>query len=134
MPWGRGPSFSRGPSQDEGLVRVDLSGPRRELAAALRALRQARSLIVSDPDILGGDPVFRGTRVPVHLIATLLEQGEGESELRQAYPRVTLDMIRLAPLYAQAYPLRGRPRRQQSWHARPPLRQTRRPLPELKPS
>jgi hypothetical protein len=28
----------------------------------------------SDPEILGGEPVFRGTRVPVHLIATPEEQ------------------------------------------------------------
>lgn len=53
-------------SVDEGLVKVDLQQPRRDLAAALRELRRARSLVVTDPDILGGDPVFRGTRVPVH--------------------------------------------------------------------
>jgi uncharacterized protein (DUF433 family) len=28
-------------------------------------------LIVTDPEILGADPVFRSTRVPVHLIAEL---------------------------------------------------------------
>ena len=47
-------------------------------------LRRARDLVVSDPDILGGDPVFRGTRVPVHLIATLLGQGSTEAELLEA--------------------------------------------------
>ena len=31
--------------------------------------------MVTHPDILGGDPVFRGTRVPVHVIAAMLEQG-----------------------------------------------------------
>ena len=31
----------------------------------LHDLRTARRLVVSDPEILGGDPVFRGTRVPV---------------------------------------------------------------------
>ena len=25
--------------------------------------------MVADPEIMGGDPVFQGTRVPVHLIA-----------------------------------------------------------------
>src|SRR5262249_55845482 len=53
-------------SLDEGLVKVDLHEPRRDLAASLRALRRARSLVVTDPEILGGDPVFRGTRIPVH--------------------------------------------------------------------
>lgn len=53
-------------SVDEGLIKVDLQQPRRDLAASLRELRRARSLVVTDPEILGGDPVFRGTRVPVH--------------------------------------------------------------------
>ena len=99
-------------SLDDGLVKIDLREPRRESAASLRALRRARSLAVSDPEILGGEPVFRGTRVPVHLIATLVERGSMEVEILEAYPRLTSEMIRLAPAYAQAYPLRGRPRKQ----------------------
>jgi uncharacterized protein (DUF433 family) len=40
-----------------------------------RDLHRARRLVVSDPDIVRGDPVFRGTRVPVHMIADLIAQG-----------------------------------------------------------
>jgi uncharacterized protein (DUF433 family) len=109
------------------LVKIDLREPRRELAASLRALRRARSLAVSDPEILGGEPVFRGTRVPVRVIATLVEQGSTEVAILKAYPRLTSEMIRLAPAYAQAYPLRGRPRKQ-PWRDRPPLRRARKPL------
>jgi hypothetical protein len=65
--------------------------------------------------------------VPVHLIATLVEQGSIEAEILKAYPRLTPEMIRLAPAYAQAYPLRGRPRKQ-PWRDRPPLRRVRTPL------
>ena len=115
-------------SLDGGLVKIDLSEPRRELAASLRALRRARSLAVSDPEILDGEPVFRGTRVPVHLIATLVEQGSTEAAILKAYPRLTPEMIRLAPAYAQAYPLRGRPRKQHPWRDRSPLRRVRAPL------
>jgi len=50
------------------LVKIDLREPRHELATSLRELRRARRLVVSDPEILGGDPLFRGTRVPVHVI------------------------------------------------------------------
>ena len=114
-------------SLDDGLVKIVLREPRRELAASLRALRRARSLASSDPEILGGEPAFRGTRVPVHLIATLVEQGSTEAEILKAYPRLTPEMIRLAPAYAQAYPLRGRPRKQ-PWRDRPPLRRVRAPL------
>jgi uncharacterized protein (DUF433 family) len=114
-------------SLEGGLLKIDLRGPRRELAASLRDLRRARRVVVSDPEILGGDPVFRGTRVPVHLIAELLARGSKPTELIEGYPRLTAEMIRLAPVYAAAYPLRGRPRRQ-PWRDQQPVRHGRRRL------
>jgi uncharacterized protein (DUF433 family) len=114
-------------SLEGGLVKIDLREPRRELATSLRDLRRARRLVVSDPEILGGDPVFRGTRVPVHLIAELVAQGSKPAELIESYPRLTADMIRLAPIYASAYPLRG-PRRKLPWSVQEPVRRGRRRL------
>lgn len=110
-----------------GLLKVDLREPRRELATALRRLRRAHQLVITDPDILGGEPVFRGTRVPVHPIAAQLANGATEAELRQAYPRLTVEMVGLAPLFVAAYPPRGRPRTQ-PWHGREPIRRQRRKL------
>ncbi len=120
---------SSGPvlSLEGGFLKIDLREPRRELATALRALRRARHLVMSDPEILGGDPVFRGTRVPVHMIATIIGQGETEDDLLASYPRLTPEMIRLAPIYAAAYPMRGRPRKQ-PWQDGQPTHQTRRRL------
>jgi uncharacterized protein (DUF433 family) len=114
-------------SLEGGLIKIDLREPRRALAASLRDLRRARRLVVSDPEILGGDPVFRGTRVPVHLVAELLAQGSKPAELIEGYPRLTAEMIRLAPVYAAAYPLRGRPRKQ-PWRDQQPVRRRRRRL------
>jgi uncharacterized protein (DUF433 family) len=114
-------------SLEGGLIKIDLREPRRALAASLRDLRRAHRLVVTDPEILGGDPVFRGTRVPVHLIAELVAQGSAPTELIAAYPRLTAEMIRLAPVYAAAYPLRGRPRRQ-PWRDDQPVRRVRRKL------
>jgi uncharacterized protein (DUF433 family) len=114
-------------SLEGGLVKIDLREPRRALAASLRELRRARRLVVSDPEILGGDPVFHGTRVPVHLIAELVAQGAQPAELIEGHPRLTTEMIRLAPIYAAAYPLRGRPRRQ-PWRDHEPVRRSRRRL------
>ena len=114
-------------SLEGGLIKIDLREPRRALAASLRDLRRARRLVVSDPEILGGDPVFRGTRVPVHLIAELVTQGAKPAELIEGYPRLTAEMIRLAPVYAAAYPLRG-PRRKQPWRDQQPVRRGRRKL------
>jgi uncharacterized protein (DUF433 family) len=114
-------------SLEGGLIKIDLREPRRALAASLRDLRWARRLVVSDPEILGGDPVFRGTRVPVHLVAESVAQGSKTAELIKSYPRLTAEMIRLAPVYAAAYPLRGRPRRQ-PWHDNQPVHRGRRKL------
>jgi uncharacterized protein (DUF433 family) len=114
-------------SLEGGLIKIDLRGPRRELAASLRDLHRARRMVVSDPEILGGDPVFRGTRVPVHMIAELVAQGSKPAELKESHPRLTTEMIRLAPLYAAAYPLRGRPRRH-PWHDHQPIHRSRHKL------
>jgi|SRR5271166_1893943 len=114
-------------SLEGGLVKIDLREPRRELATSLREFRHARRLVVSDPEIMSGDPVFRGTRVPVHMIAELVAQGSAPAELLDSYPRLTAEMIRLAPVYAAAYPLRGRPRNQ-PWRDQKPVHRTRRRL------
>jgi len=114
-------------SLEGGLVKIDLREPRRELATSLRELRRARCLVISDPEIMGGDPMLRGTRVPVHLIAALVAQGSTPVELKESYPRLTAEMIRLAPVYSAAYPLRGRPRRQ-PWRDQQPVRRGRRRL------
>ena len=114
-------------SLEGGLVTIDLREPRREVATSLRDLRRARRLAVSDPEIMGGEPVFRGTRVPVHMIAGLVAQGSTPAELHASYPRLTAEMIRLAPVYAAAYPRRGRTR-QQPWRDNQPVRRARRKL------
>jgi uncharacterized protein (DUF433 family) len=114
-------------SLEGGLVKIDLREPRRELATSLRELRRARRLVVCDPEIMGGDPVFRGTRVPVHMIAELAAQGSTSPELIEGYPRLTAEMIRLAPIYAAAYPLLGRPRNQ-PWRDQKPVHRGRRRL------
>jgi uncharacterized protein (DUF433 family) len=83
----------------------------QKLAQRIKDLRRAERLAAIDAEILGGVPAFRGTRVPIHLIAELLAKGESPERLREGYPRLTDEMIRLAPIYAGAHPLRGRPRK-----------------------
>lgn len=49
-----------------------------------------RSQIVrSNPEILGGEPVFAGTRVPVRTLLVYLEGGETLEELLDNFPTVT---------------------------------------------
>ena len=46
-------------------------------------------IIVSDPDILGGTPVFRGTRVPFEALADYLEGGQNLDEFLDDFPTVS---------------------------------------------
>lgn len=79
------------------------------LRAAL-AYRDARDRhVVCDPDILGGTPVIRGTRVSVHAVRARLEGGEPVEELMEDYPGVPREAFEAAALYARTHPLRGRP-------------------------
>jgi len=116
-----------------GFLTIDLRAPRRELAMSLRDLRRSRRLVGIDPDIMGGCPVFRGTRVPVHMIGMMLEGGDTPEGILEAYPSLTAEMVRLAPIYANAYPLQGRPRAQ-PWHDKPPIYTARRKLAALEAS
>jgi uncharacterized protein (DUF433 family) len=43
-------------------------------------------VIVRDPEILGGRPVFRGTRVPVEVLFENLEDGLSIDEIIESYP------------------------------------------------
>jgi uncharacterized protein (DUF433 family) len=51
-----------------------------------------QSIIYSDPDILSGEPVFRGTRVPVRALFDYLEHSTLE-EFFKGYPQVTQEMV-----------------------------------------
>ena len=47
------------------------------------------TLIVTDPDILGGQPVFAGTRVPIETLFDHLEAGISLDEFLDDFPTVS---------------------------------------------
>jgi len=49
-------------------------------------------LITVNPNILGGAPVFKGTRVPVRTFFEYLERGYSLEEFLECFPSVTKDM------------------------------------------
>jgi uncharacterized protein (DUF433 family) len=49
----------------------------------------SQSVIVRDPDILGGVPVFRQTRVPFQALMDYLEGGQTLEEFLSDFPTVT---------------------------------------------
>ena len=49
------------------------------------------SVIHSDPEIMGGTPVFVGTRVPFQALIDYLEGGDPLSEFLEDFPTVSLE-------------------------------------------
>jgi uncharacterized protein (DUF433 family) len=45
--------------------------------------------VVKHPEILGGEPVFRGTRVPFKILIEYLEGGDTLDQFLEQYPSVT---------------------------------------------
>jgi uncharacterized protein (DUF433 family) len=56
-----------------------------------------------NPEIMGGKPVIRGTRIPVELILRKLGAGMQAEEIMADHPRLTLDDIRAAQAFAADY-------------------------------
>jgi uncharacterized protein (DUF433 family) len=50
---------------------------------------QTQELIISSPDILGGTPVFIGTRVPVKNLTDYIEAGDTLDEFLDDFPSVS---------------------------------------------
>ena len=48
-----------------------------------------KAVIHSDPDILGGTPVFVGTRVPLQNLIDYLEAGDSLDDFLDSFPTVT---------------------------------------------
>jgi uncharacterized protein (DUF433 family) len=105
-------------------VVIQVKSVRLELDLDLKKLERAEEMIVSDPEIMRGAPVYRGTRIPVELIADMLNQGAKPEEILDGYPALDRDKVALAPLYVQAFPRRGRPAAR-PWAKQRPTRVTR---------
>jgi uncharacterized protein (DUF433 family) len=62
-------------------------------------------VIIKDPDILGGTPVFRGTRVPIQALFDYLEGGESLEEFLEGFPTVSREAAVVALEEAKHLPL-----------------------------
>jgi uncharacterized protein (DUF433 family) len=49
-------------------------------------------VIMKDPEILGGEPVFRGTRVPSKILIDYLEGGDTLDQFLEQYPSVSREL------------------------------------------
>ena len=110
-------SIERSPKTDElpvgngAAIRIEIGPARLKVENQLKQLARIEEMVVSDPDIMRGTPVFKGTRIPVDLVADMLAQGATAGEILEGYPTLEREMVAAAPLYLRAFPRRGRPGR-----------------------
>jgi len=69
--------------------------------------RLCERYVECNPAIMGGEPVIRGTRVPVRTIAGLIEQGESREVMREDYPQVSEEAYAVAVGWARRHPRGG---------------------------
>jgi uncharacterized protein (DUF433 family) len=53
---------------------------------------ETMQLITVNPNVLGGTPVFKGTRVPVRTLFQYIERGYSLEKFLECFPSVTKDM------------------------------------------
>jgi uncharacterized protein (DUF433 family) len=104
----------------EALV-IEVKSARRAVEHELARLRKVQRMVISDPETMRGTPVFRGTRIPVELVADMLAQGASEGEILEGYPALSDEQVKAAPFYMKAFPRRGRPARY-PWAGQEPVR------------
>lgn len=51
------------------------------------------SVVSQDPEVLGGEPVFKGTRVPVKSLFYHLEAGESIEQFLEGFPSVQREQV-----------------------------------------
>ncbi len=63
----------------------------------------AHKRIKTDPEIMAGKPVIRGTRIPVELVLRKVGAGMSTEAILADHPRLTADDIRAAQAFAADY-------------------------------
>jgi uncharacterized protein (DUF433 family) len=58
--------------------------------------------IETNPDILYGKPVIKGTRIPVDLLLEKMSSGQGFQDIKQSYPDLTDDDLYACLAYASS--------------------------------
>jgi len=79
---------------------------------AERAVRYSKARddhVEINPDIMGGTPVLRGTRMTVYSVLGRFNDGESIDDILDDNPHLTREAVETAALYARTHPIVGRP-------------------------
>lgn len=92
-------------------VEIDFAKIKSAVDRRVKLYQRGRRRIVSDPEIVGGDAVFAGTRIPVRHVGLLAAKGTSLADIAEDYPQLDRADIEFARLFAQLGPDPGRPRK-----------------------
>ena len=85
---------------------------RRTVERNLATFRWGKARVASSPGVLAGEPVFRGTRVPLRHVASLFRKGVSEQEISEDFPQLSARDLAYARLFSRLGEKPGRPRKQ----------------------
>ncbi|MEQ1566921.1 MAG: DUF433 domain-containing protein [Myxococcota bacterium] len=88
---------------------VDIAALARDLHERIAGFDMWRESLVVRDDILGGEPVFPGSRLAVRQVGQMLIRGADPAEIHEDYPELSDRDLDFSRLYAVAYPRIGRP-------------------------
>ena len=103
------PEYAKRLQLQNGCIVIALGKPVSETMAGLNKWVEAQLRIVKDPEIRGGIPVVRGTRVGVYEVASAFAI-DGVDIVLEGFPALSREDVEAAVLYAKVYPITRRPR------------------------
>lgn len=95
----------------EMIICIELKPFRETVEKNVAAYRWGKERIVSSPDILSGEPIFRGTRIPLEHVASLFRKQVPEEEIAEDFPSLSARDLEYARLAARLGAPPGRPRK-----------------------
>jgi len=89
---------------------LDFDQVRNDLNPRVDLYARGLCKIDEKPDTVGGEAVFKNTRLPVRHIGKMAAGGEPVEDILADYPYLTIDDVAFAVIYNEAHPNVGRPR------------------------
>lgn len=84
-----------------------IAGTKQKNARAYIANK--KRYITRDPEIFGGVPIIKGTRIPVYSVSGRLANGDTINDLVDDYRSIPREAFIAADIFARTHPERGRP-------------------------
>ena len=92
-------------------ILVEFKAFRETVERNVAAYRWGKERIVSSPDTLSGEPVFRGTRIPLEHVVSLFRKQVPQEEIVEDFPTLNAKDLEYARLAARFSASPGRPKK-----------------------